>query len=265
MKHVQIIFCVLTDKDINEVLDATNFEWLLELVAADDSSAGFVGIAKLKKAQVKLCNNLLNLFKTGDAVRFAERLRAHLNKLASELCQFSQYTDEEQLASFVNLLHQLAACSSTLSNLLTHTKDNIMVWANLYFNLVFSKADSQLQNLLTQLYLEDHEFLAAKVEETFGCALDFFRNILQDCAIWEQDMLGFDPSETSNEKLEEFITENIFNEARVHEILSSIVSKFVILNKHELELLQEDELKFYVQLKDLSNETKGNFLRDKAL
>lgn len=48
-------------------------------------------------------------------------------------------------------------------------------------------------------------------------------------------------------------------------MLSSIASKFVILTAQELDLLREDELKFYIQQKDLSNETRGNFLRDKAL
>lgn len=265
LKHLQIVFEVVTGKDINEVLATSHFEWLLDLVAADDSSSGFVAIAKLKKAQVKLCNNLLNLFKTEDAGKYAERLRDHLNKIASQLGHFEQYNDEEQLAAFVKLLHQLATCSQTLGNILTHTKDNITVWADLYFNLVFAKSDSQLQKLLTGIYLEDHEQLASKVEETFGCALDFFRNILQDCSIWQSDMLGFDPSETSNEMLEELITQHIFNEARVHEMLSAIVSKFAILTQQELELLKEDELRFYVQQKDQSNETKGNFLRDKAL
>lgn len=48
LKHITIIFEVLTNKDLNELLSSANFGWLLDLVAADDTSnspVGFKGTA----------------------------------------------------------------------------------------------------------------------------------------------------------------------------------------------------------------------------
>lgn len=47
-------------------------------------------------------------------------------------------------------------------------------------------------------------------------------------------------------------------------MLKCILQRFLVLTQPELQLLDEDQLKFYNEQKNQSSETKGNFLRDKA-
>ena len=43
-----------------------------------------------------------------------------------------------------------------------------------------------------------------------------------------------------------------------------IVTQYLVLTTEEIQLWQEDSLKFFLHMKNLSNEVKGNYLRDKA-
>lgn len=47
-------------------------------------------------------------------------------------------------------------------------------------------------------------------------------------------------------------------------MLKSIITKFLVYTREELDLWQTDSLKFFLHMKFLSNEVKGNFLREKA-
>ena len=55
-----------------------------------------------------------------------------------------------------------------------------------------------------------------------------------------------------------------FTKDRIHNILTVIVTKYLILTSEEMQLWQEDSLKFFLHMKIQSNEVKGNYLREKA-
>jgi hypothetical protein len=44
----------------------------------------------------------------------------------------------------------------------------------------------------------------------------------------------------------------------------ALVTKYIIFTKEELDLWQEDSLKFFLNMKYQSNEIKGNYLRERA-
>jgi hypothetical protein len=77
-------------------------------------------------------------------------------------------------------------------------------------------------------------------------------------------MLFSDRDPESTGKAEEFLEKTFFTEARIHHILKIVVTEYILLTKEELELWQEDSLKFFLHMKLMSNEVKGNYLRDKA-
>ena len=55
-----------------------------------------------------------------------------------------------------------------------------------------------------------------------------------------------------------------FTKDRIHNILTVIVTKYLILTSEEMQLWQEDSLKFFLHMKIQSNEVKGHYLREKA-
>ena len=46
--------------------------------------------------------------------------------------------------------------------------------------------------------------------------------------------------------------------------MSVIVTKYLILTTDEIQLWKDDSLKFFLHMKNQSNEVKGNYLREKA-
>lgn len=47
-------------------------------------------------------------------------------------------------------------------------------------------------------------------------------------------------------------------------MLKSLVENFILFTREEVELWRENSLKFYLILKNESNEVKGNYLREKS-
>ena len=83
-------------------------------------------------------------------------------------------------------------------------------------------------------------------------------------SIWVSDMIYSDRDPESTGKAEEYLEKNFFTEARLHLMLKVVVTEYILLTKEELEMWQEDSLKFFLHMKLQSNEVKGNFLREKA-
>ena len=77
-------------------------------------------------------------------------------------------------------------------------------------------------------------------------------------------MLFSDRDPESTGQAEEFLEKTFFTQARIHHILKVIVTEYILLTNEELEMWQEDSLKFFLHMKLQSNEVKGNYLREKA-
>lgn len=71
-----------------------------------------------------------------------------------------------------------------------------------------------------------------------------------------------DPNET--EEVENYLEKHFFVKERLLLMLKVIVTKYVVLTKEEIELWKEDSLKYFLHMKYLSNEVKGNYLREKS-
>ena len=63
---------------------------------------------------------------------------------------------------------------------------------------------------------------------------------------------------------EKFCEEVLFTQANTLKIFTALTRKYLVYTKEEIESWQEDPLKFYLDAKNESNESKGNFLREKA-
>lgn len=48
------------------------------------------------------------------------------------------------------------------------------------------------------------------------------------------------------------------------QIFSALTRKYLVYTTEEINIWKEDSLKFYLDAKNESNETKGNYLREKA-
>jgi hypothetical protein len=77
-------------------------------------------------------------------------------------------------------------------------------------------------------------------------SIDFFRNILEDPSIWQDDLIGFDPNPEKGEQLEEFVRHYIFNEERIGQMLRVMCDQYIILTEEEVELWKENSLEFFI-------------------
>ena len=97
-----------------------------------------------------------------------------------------------------------------------------------------------------------------------GFGISWIRGLLDNPAIWVSDLLFTDRDSDQTGEAEEYLEKNFFTKERLEHILKVIVTKYLVLTKSELDMWQEDSLKFFLHMKYESNEVKGNFLRLKA-
>jgi len=95
------------------------------------------------------------------------------------------------------------------------TQANIGGLAELFYNICFSTSKPGMSAIPEQCYAQNQE-LEGLAEEVLGNGLDFFRGLLEDPTIWQSDMIGSGDAENG---LEQFISETVFTQDRVFEIL----------------------------------------------
>jgi hypothetical protein len=88
--------------------------------------------------------------------------------------------------------------------------------------------------------------------------------LLDNPGIWISDLLFSDRDPDSTGQAEEYLEKTFFTQERIQHLLMVVTSKFIILTKEELDLWQEDSLKFFLHMKYKVNEVKGNYLREKS-
>lgn len=88
--------------------------------------------------------------------------------------------------------------------------------------------------------------------------------MLDNPAIWVSDLLFSDRDASDTGQAEEYLEKQFFTQERLELILRVIVTQYLVLTNEELQMWQEDSLKFFLHMKLESNEVKGNLLREKA-
>ena len=63
---------------------------------------------------------------------------------------------------------------------------------------------------------------------------------------------------------ERFAESVLFTAENTMQIFTALTRKYLVYTTEEISTWKEDSLKFYLDAKNESNETKGNFLREKA-
>jgi hypothetical protein len=101
-----------------------------------------------------------------------------------------------------------------------------------------------------------------KAEQIISFGLTFFASLLEHPGIWDADIISPNDPDSG---AQEWIEQNIFTSDIISQILRACVCKFLILTSEEALLWKDDALKFFINMKEESNEVKGNFLRLKAL
>jgi hypothetical protein len=99
-------------------------------------------------------------------------------------------------------------------------------------------------------YLTDN----SKAEEILGYGISWIKNLLDNPAIWVSDMLYSDRDADTTGEAETYLEQKFFTKERLMHILRVILTKYLTLTKEELECWQEDSLKFFLYLKESSNE-----------
>lgn len=120
--------------------------------------------------------------------------------------------------------------------------------------------------MLVKVYSTEgqNEKIVSLAEEILGFGVTWIRGLLDNPGIWISDMIFSDRDSEQTGKAEEYLEKTFFTEERIHTILRVVVTKYLVLTTEELQLWQEDSLKFFLHMKNLSNEVKGNYLRDKS-
>lgn len=78
------------------------------------------------------------------------------------------------------------------------------------------------------------------------------------------DRILSEREEDENEDIENYLEQNFFLKERILNMFKVCVTKYIVLTSEEIDLWKEDSLKYFLHMKYLSNEVKGNFLREKA-
>ena len=100
--------------------------------------------------------------------------------------------------------------------------------------------DIAYQNRDGDQYGKYDEKLSASAEDCLGHSISYFRGLLDSPAIWQEGDLGAfgdDPSAADQgcaQALENFLTEQVFTEARIFEMMRTLTYKFVVLNPKEI-------------------------------
>ncbi len=97
-----------------------------------------------------------------------------------------------------------------------------------------------------------------------GFGISWIRGLLDNPAIWVSDMIYSDRDAEQTGQAEDYLEKTFFTVDRIHHIITVIVRCYLGLTREELQLWQEDSLKFFLHMKYQSNEVKGNYLREKA-
>ena len=86
--------------------------------------------------------------------------------------------------------------------------------------------------------------------------------MLEAPGIWDHALVADQDQKDSG--ADQWLTDNVFTDDFLGQLLKQVTIKFLILSEDEVELWKEDSLKYFIDMKEESNETKGNYLRGKA-
>lgn len=106
--------------------------------------------------------------------------------------------------------------------------------------------------------------MVSEAEQVLGFSISFIKCLLENPSIWVSDRILSEREEDENEDIENYLEQNFFLKDRILNMFKVCVTKYIVLTSEEIELWKEDSLKYFLHMKYLSNEVKGNFLREKA-
>eukprot|EP00347_Sterkiella_histriomuscorum_P023381 403334851 len=177
----------------------------------------------------------------------------------------SQIVSDVKNIKFVNSLCQLKC---QLLNLVPIDKHNFQLFCNFIQYFYMIGFDSQLNKDLIAVYQNTNSFhdesVVQKAESILGYGVNFIKGLLDNPAIWTSDLIFSDRDPDSTGQAEEYLEKQFFTTETIQKILSQTVVNYLALTKEEIELWKEDSLKFFLYMKQYSNEVKGNLLREKA-
>ena len=107
-------------------------------------------------------------------------------------------------------------------------------------------------------------------ERILSYGISFLNSLLEDPNVWKSDMLPFEENDNEEEtkgdglEAERFCETVLFTKENTMKIFTALTRKYLVYTTEEIDTWKEDSLKFYLDAKNESNETKGNFLREKA-
>lgn len=85
--------------------------------------------------------------------------------------------------------------------------------------------------------------------------------MLEHPGIWDQDVLNPNSEKPSPDI---WMRQEIFTDNFLNQLLVFAVRNYFMLSCEEVTLWNEDSLKFFIDMKEESNENKGAILRDRA-
>jgi len=89
--------------------------------------------------------------------------------------------------------------------------------------------------------------LQTKSESILGYSISFIRGVLDNPNLWPNDLPfseGATPEETGD--IEVFLEKEVFTAEWISLILKGLTTKYIILTDEEVQLWQEDSLKFFM-------------------
>lgn len=227
--------------------------WPVELLKVP--AASLESTLLFRKGLLKLIAKVLHHFSSDCLMHLADLISQYFTELAAEQNVFIEH---ETLV--LGYLSQLCSVGFKLNNLVPLDRRNFGLFCSFIANYYGLGFESPLHDFLISKYTSDN----SKAEEILGFGISWIKGLLDNPAIWISDMIYSDRDADSTGEAEAYLEKAFFTQERLHQILRVILTKYLTLTSEEIAQWQDDSLKFFMQLKEASNEIRGNFLREKA-
>ncbi|CDW75637.1 UNKNOWN [Stylonychia lemnae] len=168
----------------------------------------------------------------------------------------------------VKLLRNLCSFTFKLLNIVPLDKHNFGLFCNFinYFSQIGfnSQLCVDLNTIYQNVQYNFEDSIVLKAEDILGFGISFIRGLLDNPSIWVSDLLFSDRDPEITGQAEEYLEKQFFTPQTLNHIMRALILNYLKLTNEELDLWKDDSLKFFLHMKYLSNEVKGNLLREKA-
>lgn len=257
LKHIKIIIENAKNEEC-KLFGAGDWAVLVEQI---NGSSGVEVITRV----IKVLIILFDMTRDEAVEAYAAAVDSRMAELLGALGSIPQ--DSVSNETWLKFFKHVTKLLMTVNNVVTQSENKIRVEAEIFYNICFNKEKSGIFKLIELVYFHPDDFdekFMGVAEDVIGNSLDYFRGLLEDPYIWASDLAGFGHESPDSEKVEAFISENLFTQARVTEMLQTITEKYLILTPQEIEKWKESSLEFYINQKEQANDVSGNYLREKC-